>query len=49
MLDVHARMIRRLEQDFGLNREVEFLPSDAAAHSARGAAGGALQRPSSRS
>jgi glutamate dehydrogenase len=28
MLDVHARMIRRLEQRFNLNREVEFLPSD---------------------
>ena len=28
MLDVHTRMIRRLEQDFGLNREVEFLPSE---------------------
>ncbi|HEX3616989.1 MAG TPA: NAD-glutamate dehydrogenase [Solirubrobacteraceae bacterium] len=28
MLDVHTRMIRRLEQDFGLNREVEYLPSE---------------------
>ncbi|HWD69228.1 MAG TPA: NAD-glutamate dehydrogenase [Solirubrobacteraceae bacterium] len=28
MLDAHTRMIRRLEQDFGLNREVEFLPSE---------------------
>jgi glutamate dehydrogenase len=29
MLDVHARMIRRLERDGGLNREIEFLPSDS--------------------
>jgi glutamate dehydrogenase len=28
MLDVHARMIRRLEQVSGLNREIEFLPSE---------------------
>jgi glutamate dehydrogenase len=28
MLDVHQRMIRRLEQVSGLNREIEFLPSD---------------------
>jgi glutamate dehydrogenase len=28
MLDVHTRMIRRLEQDFGLNREVEYLPTE---------------------
>jgi glutamate dehydrogenase len=28
MLDVHARLIRRLEQVTGLDRELEFLPSD---------------------
>jgi glutamate dehydrogenase len=28
MLDVHQRMIRRLEQVAGLHREIEFLPSD---------------------
>ena len=27
MVDVHARMIRELEQVAGLNREIEFLPS----------------------
>ena len=38
MLDVHARLIRRLEQVAGLNRELEFLPSEetiAARRSAR--------------
>jgi glutamate dehydrogenase len=28
MVDVHARLIRQLEQVAGLNRELEFLPSD---------------------
>ena len=28
MLDVHARLMRRLEHDGGLNREIEFLPSE---------------------
>ena len=28
MIDVHARLIRHLEQDAGLDREIEFLPSD---------------------
>ncbi|MBV9309406.1 MAG: NAD-glutamate dehydrogenase, partial [Solirubrobacterales bacterium] len=28
MIDVHARLIRHLEQVAGLNREIEFLPSD---------------------
>ncbi len=28
MVDVHARLIRHLEQVAGLNREIEFLPSD---------------------
>jgi glutamate dehydrogenase len=28
MVDVHARLIRRLEQITGLDRELEFLPSD---------------------
>ncbi|MDQ6605390.1 MAG: NAD-glutamate dehydrogenase [Actinomycetota bacterium] len=28
MIDVHARLIRRLEQVAGLNREIEFLPDD---------------------
>ncbi len=28
MIDVHARLIRRLEQVAGLKRELEFLPSD---------------------
>ncbi len=28
MIDVHARMIRHLEQVAGLDREIEFLPSD---------------------
>ncbi len=28
MIDVHARLIRRLEQVAGLNRELEFLPDD---------------------
>ncbi|MHB8691381.1 MAG: NAD-glutamate dehydrogenase [Solirubrobacteraceae bacterium] len=28
MVDVHHRLIRRLEQVAGLNRELEFLPSD---------------------
>jgi glutamate dehydrogenase len=28
MVDVHARLIRRLEQVAGLDRELEFLPSD---------------------
>jgi glutamate dehydrogenase len=28
MIDVHARLIRRLEQVVGLKRELEFLPSD---------------------
>jgi glutamate dehydrogenase len=28
MIDVHARLIRRLEQVAGLNRELEFLPSE---------------------
>ncbi len=28
MLDVHARLIRRLEQVAGLDREIEFLPSE---------------------
>ncbi|HEY6396687.1 MAG TPA: NAD-glutamate dehydrogenase domain-containing protein, partial [Solirubrobacteraceae bacterium] len=28
MLDVHARLIRRLEQVAGLDRELEFLPSE---------------------
>jgi glutamate dehydrogenase len=30
MVDVHARLIRQLEQVVGLNREIEFLPSDEA-------------------
>jgi glutamate dehydrogenase len=30
MVDVHARLIRHLEQVAGLNREIEFLPSDDA-------------------
>jgi len=30
MVDVHARLIRHLEQVAGLNRELEFLPSDEA-------------------
>jgi len=30
MIDVHARLIRRLEQVAGLDRELEFLPSDEA-------------------
>ncbi|MBV9804616.1 MAG: NAD-glutamate dehydrogenase, partial [Solirubrobacterales bacterium] len=28
MVDVHARLIRNLEQTAGLNRKIEFLPSD---------------------
>jgi glutamate dehydrogenase len=28
MVDVHARLIRYLEQNAGLNRKIEFLPSD---------------------
>ena len=28
MVDVHARLIRSLEQNAGLNRAIEFLPSD---------------------
>ena len=28
MIDVHARLIRYLEQNAGLNRKIEFLPSD---------------------
>jgi glutamate dehydrogenase len=28
MVDVHARLIRHLEQNAALNREIEFLPSD---------------------
>ncbi|HLY51112.1 MAG TPA: NAD-glutamate dehydrogenase [Solirubrobacteraceae bacterium] len=28
MIDVHARLIRRLEQVAGLDREIEFLPSE---------------------
>ena len=28
MVDVHARLIRHLEQNAGLNRQIEFLPSD---------------------
>ena len=28
MVDVHARLIRHLEQNAGLNRKLEFLPSD---------------------
>jgi glutamate dehydrogenase len=28
MVDVHARLIRYLEQSAGLNREIEFLPTD---------------------
>jgi glutamate dehydrogenase len=28
MIDVHARLIRHLEQNAGLNRKLEFLPSD---------------------
>ncbi len=28
MIDVHARLIRNLEQNAGLNRKLEFLPSD---------------------
>src|SRR5262249_12943264 len=28
MIDVHARLIRHLEQTAGLNRKLEFLPSD---------------------
>jgi glutamate dehydrogenase len=28
MIDVHARLIRYLEQNAGLNRELEFLPSE---------------------
>ena len=28
MIDVHARLIRHLEQSAGLNRKLEFLPSD---------------------
>ena len=28
MVDVHARLIRHLEQNAGLNRSIEFLPSD---------------------
>jgi glutamate dehydrogenase len=30
MIDVHARLIRFLEQNAGLNRKLEFLPSDDA-------------------
>jgi glutamate dehydrogenase len=30
MVDVHARLIRYLEQTAGLNRQLEFLPSDEA-------------------
>ncbi len=30
MVDVHARLIRHLEQNAGLNRKLEFLPSDDA-------------------
>ncbi len=30
MVDVHGRLIRRLEQVAGLNRELEFLPDDEA-------------------
>ncbi len=30
MVDVHGRLIRRLEQVVGLNRELEFLPDDEA-------------------
>ncbi|HUA72007.1 MAG TPA: NAD-glutamate dehydrogenase [Solirubrobacteraceae bacterium] len=30
MVDVHARLIRNLEQTAGLNRKLEFLPSDEA-------------------
>ena len=40
MLDVHARLIRRLEQVGGLDREIEFLPSEKAiAERARPCAG----------
>ena len=28
MVDVHARLLRRLEQTTGLDREIEFLPSE---------------------
>src|ERR1700741_428768 len=28
MVDVHARLLRKLEQTAGLNRELEFLPTD---------------------
>ncbi|HTT30277.1 MAG TPA: NAD-glutamate dehydrogenase domain-containing protein, partial [Solirubrobacteraceae bacterium] len=30
MVDVHARLVRHLEQNAGLNRKLEFLPSDDA-------------------
>ena len=30
MVDVHARLIRYLEQNAGLNRKIEFLPTDEA-------------------
>jgi glutamate dehydrogenase len=30
MVDVHARLLRRLEQVVGLDREIEFLPSEKA-------------------
>jgi glutamate dehydrogenase len=30
MIDVHARLIRQLEQEAGLNRELEFLPTEEA-------------------
>ena len=30
MVDVHARLIRNLEQTAGLNRKLEFLPTDDA-------------------
>jgi glutamate dehydrogenase len=35
MLDVHARLIRRLERDGGLNRAIEFLPSEQEINSRR--------------
>jgi glutamate dehydrogenase len=30
MIDVHARLVRRLERVVGLNREIEYLPSEKA-------------------
>ena len=37
MVDVHARLIRDLEQIAGLNRELEFLPDDQEIERAQGA------------